>query len=164
MKRENKMIRNYFNMQFFGAVIKGTNITKDGNKRLWTSIGNGWYRVVENNNAKETHIWVTDAESYGELRWLNLATFSGEIVSFQGTREIYISGKMIKSEKFAFPKLQDYKAIIAEHEGKPQEVQAVLVSENVTELQEKERQRVTAEVAANREKYFGKSSKVAWSV
>ena len=112
------MIRNYFNNRYFGAVIKGTNKTKDGNERLWTAIGNGWYRIITNKGkSDETHIWVTDAEAKGELRWLNIATFTGEVVSFQGERVIYFSGKIINKETFTFPKLPDYKAILAKYKG-----------------------------------------------
>ena len=111
------MIRNYFNNKYFGCVVKGKNTTKDGSDRQWCSIGNGWYRIITNKGkADETHIWVTDANAKGELRWLNLSTFTGEIVSFQGERVIYFSGKEISREKFSFPVLPDYKAIIAKHE------------------------------------------------
>lgn len=111
------MIRNYFNNKYFGCVVKGKNTTKDDSERQWCSIGNGWYRIITNKGkADETHIWVTDANAKGELRWLNLSTFTGEIVSFQGERVIYFSGKEISKEKFTFPVLPDYKAIIAKYE------------------------------------------------
>jgi hypothetical protein len=89
------------------------------------------------------------------------------VVSVLGIREIYCKGKLIKTEKFSFPKLQDYKAIIAEYEQKPYEVPAEVSPESIKELLDKDKQHVTAEVEANYQKYFGdkaETSKVAWSL
>ena len=143
------MIRNYFNSRYFGAVVKGTNTTKDGNERLWTSIGNGWYRIITNKGkSDETQIWVTDAESKGELRWLNLSTFTGEVVSFQGEREIYSSGKVISKETFTFPSLPDYKAIIAKHKGeKVSEESLPTIPATYEEAQEKKEEEFSANLS-----------------
>jgi hypothetical protein len=104
----------YFSSINFGAIVKGTNSTKACQSKKWQAVGNGWHKVTQEG---ETHLWVTDAESKGELRWLNLATFSGEVVSLTGKRTIYYQGKVIESTSFTFPVVTDYKKIVRNYEA-----------------------------------------------